>query len=255
MAIRATLNMSTEMGTGEYLGPLYLRLAWHASGTYSAVDHTGGSCTGATMRFAPESTQGANNGLAVARDALATVRAAFPGISYADLWQLAAVVAVADMGGPEIAFVPGRKDASNCARCAAWLGRLPDGNRTADHVRAVFGRMGLTDRETVALVGAHTVGRTHQANSGWSGPWTWNPTVFDNSFFQLLRGQQWAAVRQSNDQIAFHDPTGQLLMLPTDMALLTDPQFAMFVLEFANDQAAFFAAFSSAFAKLVTGGC
>lgn len=48
------------------IGPILVRLAWHASGTYDKVTKTGGS-NGATMRFAPESTDGANAGLENAR--------------------------------------------------------------------------------------------------------------------------------------------------------------------------------------------
>ena len=54
-----------------------VRLAWHASGTYSAADQTGGS-DGATMRFAPESTDGANAGLDKARNLLEPLKAKYP---------------------------------------------------------------------------------------------------------------------------------------------------------------------------------
>ena len=53
--------------------PMAVRLAWHASGTYSAADQTGGS-DGATMRFAPESEDGANAGLGIERDVLEPVK-------------------------------------------------------------------------------------------------------------------------------------------------------------------------------------
>jgi cytochrome c peroxidase len=66
-------------------GPLLVRLAWHAAGTYDKVSKTGGS-DGATMRFQGESHHGANAGLAIARDALEVVKKQFPNISYADLW-------------------------------------------------------------------------------------------------------------------------------------------------------------------------
>jgi hypothetical protein len=69
------------------LGPVFVRLAWHASGTYDKVSKTGGS-NGATMRFKPESEDGANAGLALAREALEPIKKQFPAISYADLWTL-----------------------------------------------------------------------------------------------------------------------------------------------------------------------
>jgi cytochrome c peroxidase len=74
-----------------------VRLAWHCSGAYDKETGSGGS-NGATMRFAPESNHGANAGLKHARDKLEPVKQKFPAISYSDLWTLAGVVAVQQMG-------------------------------------------------------------------------------------------------------------------------------------------------------------
>jgi cytochrome c peroxidase len=80
-------------GIGHY-GPVLVRLAWHASGTYDAKSHTGGS-NGATMRFSPESAHGANAGLAIARDLLEPLKQKYGDrLSYADLWTLGGVVAI-----------------------------------------------------------------------------------------------------------------------------------------------------------------
>lgn len=92
------------------LGPIFVRLAWHASGTYDKDTKTGGRCVQsnqtnsitdlyassnyATMRFEPESLHGANNGLNVAREKLEAVKQEFPWISYGDLWTLAGVAAI-----------------------------------------------------------------------------------------------------------------------------------------------------------------
>ena len=62
-----------------------LRLAWHASGTYSKKEHNGGS-DGATMRFKAEAEDAANAGLDVARQVLEPVKAKHQWIPYADLW-------------------------------------------------------------------------------------------------------------------------------------------------------------------------
>jgi len=77
---------------GSY-GPVLVRLAWHASGTYDKESKTGGS-NYATMRFEPESQHGANAGLNVARDLMEKVKQEFPWISYGDLWTLAGVAAI-----------------------------------------------------------------------------------------------------------------------------------------------------------------
>lgn len=113
---------------------MLVRLAWHASGTYDKNTGTGGS-NGATMRFAPENNWGANAGLAIARDILEPVKKQFPWISYADLWTLAGAVAVEEMGGPHIAWRPGRNDVEESSLVALSDGRLPDGDKGAKHIR------------------------------------------------------------------------------------------------------------------------
>jgi cytochrome c peroxidase len=112
------------------------------------------------MRFEPEAGCPANAGLGTARDLLARVRAEHAWVSTADLWQFAAVVAVAHMGGPAITFTPGRTDAPSGAG-GPPADRLPDADKgsdaaTAAHVRAVFGRMGFNDQVVPAQArGAH----------------------------------------------------------------------------------------------------
>ena len=76
-----------KRGNGTSIAPTLVRLAWHASGTYSIFDRTGGS-NGATMRFSPECNWGANAGLKIARDFLEPIKKKY-GITYADLWTLA----------------------------------------------------------------------------------------------------------------------------------------------------------------------
>jgi catalase (peroxidase I) len=73
-----------------FLGPVFLRLSWHASGTYDAASKTGGS-NGATMRFSPEKDDPENAGLAEAQKLLEPIKQKYPSISYADLWTLAGV--------------------------------------------------------------------------------------------------------------------------------------------------------------------
>ena len=89
------------------IAPILLRLGWHTSGTYNKTDRTGGS-NGATMRFKPEASDPANAGLENARGFLDVVKNEFPDVSYSDLWVLSAYVAIENMGGPIIEFVPGR---------------------------------------------------------------------------------------------------------------------------------------------------
>ncbi|KAK3412689.1 hypothetical protein EUGRSUZ_I01408 [Eucalyptus grandis] len=131
--------------------PIMLRLAWHDAGTYDARTKTGGP-TG-SIRNEEEYSHGANAGLKIALDFCEDVKSKCPRITYADLYQLAGVVAVEVTGGPTIDFVPGRKD----SRVSPNEGRLPDANQGPPHLRDIFYRMGLSDKDIVALSGAHTL--------------------------------------------------------------------------------------------------
>lgn len=77
-----------KRGDGTSIGPTLVRLAWHASGTYSIFDKTGGS-NGATMRFSPECDWGANAGLKSARAFMEKITKKHPQLSAADAWTLA----------------------------------------------------------------------------------------------------------------------------------------------------------------------
>jgi len=234
--------------------PMAIRVAWHASGTYDESARTGGS-NGGTMRYEPEHSDPANAGLFIIHDLLLQVKRALPAISYADLWTLAGCKAVEFMGGPRVPFSFGRTDASESTAKVPSNGLLPDASQGADHLRQVFYRMGFSDRDIVALSGAHTVGRCHKVRSGYDGPWTRRPLKFDNEYFVNLMTLEWKP-RAWDGPLQYTDvATETLTMLPTDMALRTDPAFKVIAQEYADDQAAFFRDFSSAFSRLVANGC
>eukprot|EP00397_Hematodinium_sp_SG-2012_P012674 GEMP01012851.1.p1 GENE.GEMP01012851.1~~GEMP01012851.1.p1 ORF type:complete len:358 (+),score=85.70 GEMP01012851.1:61-1074(+) len=255
----------------EPLGPLFVRLAWHSSGTYCKYTRTGGS-DGATMRFNPEKSWGANAGLRRAQDILAPLREQHD-VSFSDLWVFAGVVALEEMTNREmyVGFREGRDDKESGSECPAFTGetapegRLPSADtggfeKTADHLRTVFYRMGFNDQEIVALSGAHALGRCHLENSGFVNPWTFSPTTFSNEFFKLLLppnvwkekkthdGKPWSGPKQ------YEDKTGELMMLVSDMALVNDPKFKVWVEKYAADEELFFKDFAAAFRKLTELG-
>jgi len=235
-------------------GPVLVRLAWHASGTYCAADKTGGS-NGATMRFAPESEDGANAGLDHARARLEAIKEKHPNLSYADLWVLASYVAIEEMGGPAIEFKGGRSDAKDGSACPA-VGRLPDAAQGADHVRDVFYRMGFSDQEIVVLVGGgHAIGRCHTDRSGFDGPWTRAPTTISNEYFNRLFEEEWVEKRWSGPRQFVDKATGKLMMLPADMVMMTDPEFRKYSKMYKDDEARFREDFAAAFKKLTELGC
>merc|ERR1711939_1047712 len=244
--VAARLEEKDDYDDGSY-GPVLVRLAWHASGTYDKETGTGGS-NGATMRFAPEGDHGANAGLKAARDFLEPVKQKFPWISYSDLWILAGVCAIQEMQGPIIPFRPGRadRDVSYCTPD----GRLPDGTQGSDHLRNIFYRMGFNDQEIVALSGAHALGRCHTDRSGFEGPWSFSPTTLTNDYFKLLIEEKWSW-RKWQGPKQFQDvSTKSLMMLPTDMSLIQDKGFKPVVEKYAKSQEEFFDDFSKVLVKL-----
>jgi cytochrome c peroxidase len=181
--------------------PAFVRLGWHASGTYDVTAKNGGS-SGGCMRFEPESTHGANNGLNKAREALELVKKNFGDkISYADLYNFAAKVACEEMcDGLNIPFQFGRSDFIKDNHFKIDRIRLPDATQGSDHVRQVFtNQMGFNDQEIVALLGAHAVGKMHHENSGFSSsveeglalPWTYAPLTLGNHYYTTLLQEKW----------------------------------------------------------------
>lgn len=232
--------------------PMGVRLAWHSAGTFDKSGGTGGT-NGATMRFESEANDAANAGLGIARDMLLPVKQEYPNVSTADIWALAGAAAIEHSGGPKIPVGLGRTDETDPDK-APPNGRLPDASQGADHLRDVFYRMGFNDQEIVALSGAHTLGRCHKTRSGFDGPWTADPLKFDNSYFSNLLNLEWKP-REWDGPLQYADPSGELMMLPTDLALIQDEKFLPFVKYYAEDSDAFFRDFSAAFSKLLALGC
>eukprot|EP00571_Detonula_confervacea_P013729 CAMPEP_0172297928 /NCGR_PEP_ID=MMETSP1058-20130122/785_1 /TAXON_ID=83371 /ORGANISM="Detonula confervacea, Strain CCMP 353" /LENGTH=395 /DNA_ID=CAMNT_0013007149 /DNA_START=67 /DNA_END=1254 /DNA_ORIENTATION=+ len=224
-AIRAELKLLMDNPSWDdgSLAPIFIRLAWHSSGTFDAASGTGGS-NGAGMRFENEAADPENAGLDVARAFLEPVKRKFPEISYSDLWILASYVGLEHTGGPVIDFRAGRVDHVDETYWKDMsYGRLPAAEKyccphlddsnvasTMDpetgtvkgweglctHVRnEVFYRMGMNDQEIVALLcGGHVYGRCHPNASGYAGPWVENPTEFSNEYAADMIEDEWTLV-------------------------------------------------------------
>lgn len=207
--------------------PIVLRLAFHDAGTYDANAKTGGP----NGSIRNELSNPPNNGIKNAIDFCEQVKTKHPKVTYADLYQLAGVVAVQVTGGPFIPFIPGRPDAPD----QQDSGALPNPNGDRQHLRDIFYRMGLNDKDIVALSGAHSLGRAHQDRTpGFDGPFTEDPLKFDNSYFvELMKGD-----------------TPGLVKFPTDKVLLEDPAFRQFAELYAKDEKVFFADYAQSQKKL-----
>ncbi len=185
---------------GHY-GPFFIRMTWHAAGTYRTGDGRGGGGTGA-QRFAPLNSWPDNGNLDKARRLLWPIKQKYGNkISWADLIILAGNVAIESMGGTTFGYGAGRVDIwhpeedINWGSEGEWLGdnrygdtrqslenplaavqmgliyvnpEGPNGNPdpllSAQDIRETFARMAMNDEETVALTaGGHTFGKAHGA--------------------------------------------------------------------------------------------
>ena len=263
--IKKVLTESQDWWPADYgnYGPLFIRMAWHSAGTYRTGDGRGGSREG-QQRFAPLNSWPDNGNLDKARRLIWPIKQKYGSkISWADLMILAGNVAMESMGFPTIGFSAGREDVWEPENNVYWgsetkwlddkrytenrklenplaavqMGLIyvnpegPNGNpdplAAAKDIRETFGRMGMNDEETVALIaGGHSFGKTHGAGPashvganpeaasieeqgfGWKSDyksgkgtdaitsglevtWTTTPTKWSQGFFKSLFATEW----------------------------------------------------------------
>jgi catalase-peroxidase len=263
--IKAVLTESQDWWPADYgnYGPFFIRMAWHSAGTYRTADGRGGATEG-QQRFAPLNSWPDNGNLDKARRLLWPIKQKYGNkISWADLMVLAGNVALESMGFKTYGFGGGRADVWEAESNIYWgsekkmlddqrhregrklenplaavqMGLIyvnpegPNGNPdpilAAKDIRETFGRMGMNDEETVALIaGGHTFGKTHGAGPasnvgpepeaapiemqgfGWNSTyksgkgadaitsglevtWTPNPTQWGSGYFDMLYAYEW----------------------------------------------------------------
>jgi len=259
-------------------GPVFVRLAWHDSGTFDVnvkEEWPKGGGAIASIRFEPEINHGANAGLIGAVKLLEPVKEKFPEVSYADIYQMASARSIELAGGPDIDMKYGRVDATSPEQCSPE-GNLPDAeagdegtyggdsgtastiDETANgHLRKVFYRMGLGDEEIVALSGAHTFGRAYADRSGLGA----KDTKFtDGSKVMRADGEEakytpggspwvenWLIFDNSYFTTITDDSTDpELLKLSSDKTLFDDDDFKVFAEKFGASQDDFFGSYAKA---------
>ncbi|WCJ44371.1 thylakoidal ascorbate peroxidase [Euphorbia peplus] len=246
-----------ELLKSTFCHPILVRLGWHDAGTYNKNIQEWPKRGGAngSLRFDAELKHGANAGLLNALKLLQPIKEKYSGVTYADLFQLASATAIEEAGGPKIPMKYGRVDVSAPEECPEE-GRLPSAGppKPADHLREIFYRMGLDDKDIVALSGAHTLGRSRPERSGWGKP----ETKYTQNGPGAPGGQSWTAEWLKFDNSYFKDIKEKrdedLLVLPTDAALFEDPSFKVYAEKYAADQEAFFKDYAESHAKLSNAG-
>jgi catalase-peroxidase len=341
--IEQVMTTSQDWWPADYghYGPLFIRMAWHAAGTYRIADGRGGGGSG-MQRFAPLNSWPDNANLDKARRLLWPIKQKYGNkISWADLIIFAGNCAYESMGFKTFGFGFGREDRWEPDEIfwgpeSTWLGderhagdekiqgalgadhmgliyvnpQGPGGNPdpalSAKFIRETFRRMAMNDEETLALiVGGHTVGKAHGAASdaqyvgpepegasleeqglGWKtkfgsgkgddtitsgleGPWTSNPTKWDNGFLDNLYkydyelttspagAKQYAPKPNAAGVVptapAAHDSSKRqtTMMLTTDLALKVDPIYAPIAKRFHEHPEQLAEAFGKAWYKLL----
>lgn len=263
---------------GNY-GPFFIRMTWHSAGTYRTLDGRGGA-GGGQQRFDPLNSWPDNGNLDKARRLLWPVKQKYGNaISWSDLMVLAGNVALENMGfetygfaggrdddwepdivywGPEVEMLASdREDKDGELKRplgATHMGLIyvnpegpkgnPDPVGSAKNIRTAFGRMAMSDEETVALIaGGHTFGKMHGAHkpsdcvgtepaaaptedqgfgwknkcgkghsedtvtSGLEGAWTQAPTQWSTLYLQNLLGLEWEQTKS---------PAGAIQWVPKD---------------------------------------
>jgi catalase-peroxidase len=342
------MTTSQEWWPADYghYGPFFIRMSWHAAGTYRIADGRGGGGSG-MQRFAPLNSWPDNASLDKARRLLWPVKQKYGNkISWADLIIFAGNCAYESMGFKTFGFGFGREDRWEPDEIfwgpeSSWFsgggtgderhadggdmrgpfgadhmgliyvnpegpGGNPDPALAAKYIRQTFARMAMNDEETLALiVGGHTVGKAHGAaaaaqhvgpepegasleeqglgwknkfgsgkgadtiTSGLEGPWTNEPTKWDNGFLDNLYnhdyelttspagGKQYApkpnaagAVPSAPDA---HNPSKRqtTMMLTTDLALKVDPIYGPIAKRFHEHPDQLNDAFARAWYKLL----
>jgi catalase-peroxidase len=264
---------------GHY-GPFFIRMAWHSAGTYRIADGRGGA-GGGQQRFEPLNSWPDNANLDKARRLLWPIKKKYGStISWADLMVLTGNVAMESMGFKTFGFGGGRVDTWESdlvywgpekkwladerykgdrkldnPLAAVQMGLIyvnpegpnghPDPIAAANDIRETFGRMGMNDEETVALIaGGHTFGKAHgngnpskcvgaepaaaaieeqgfgwkntcgagkgadTITSGLEGAWSVNPAAWTNQYFTNLFTFEWVMTKS---------PAGATQWIPKDV--------------------------------------
>jgi len=255
---------------------LLVRLSFHEAATSGsrACLQPFSDCSSKQCEFnAPE-----NKGLQSIITALGTfytsgkIKATF-GLSSSDFWVYVETIAInlASGGKLEIPFQYGRPECGSVHYSGGVNIPDPASPSIQQYTTDFTGHFGFSIQETVALLGAHSLGGMLLQNSGFSGSWTASTRVLDNSYYKNLLGNTWRATQNSAGNIQWGNGNGQT-MLPSDMGLAYNHQlqsvcngvtqaanrncaprggdWTVWIKKYANDNTLFMKDFGAVFQKM-----
>lgn len=229
MSVPAIIRRALRKKISRDQAPKYLRLVFHDATSARAQSGAGG-CDG-SVRFEMDRPQ--NETMVFCAHILSQIQTELSlkdvDVSFADLLVFAGALAVEICDGPVIPLEVGRRDAEG----PTPPGFIPEETDGYDTLVERFQAMGLDTQDLVVLSGAHTLGRAN------GKPYTADLYSFSNSYFRRLALEK--------------DPVPELVMLPTDLALLENSTARDLVFEYARDTIRFHRDFVAAYIKMTRG--
>lgn len=204
------------------LAPQFLRLTFHDSATFEPDTNEGGA--NGSIHLEEELNREENAGLKHIIEILSPIKEKYSeDISWADLIYSAGAYAVFHCEGPKIDIELGRIDSEKVSPAM----KLPHEEMSLEELKQNFNRLGLTNKDLVALSGAHTLGKAN------GSPITKDYMKFNNNYFRYLLNED-----------------KNCLFLKTDLLLLEDAELRKYVESYALDEELFFDDFAESYLKM-----
>jgi catalase (peroxidase I) len=235
-----------------YYGAVFVHLAYQSATTFRHTDYLGGA-NGARIRFPPQNNWPSNIAMDKTLHLLQPIQAAYRNLSWADLIVFSGNVALmgASVNSPtNFPFCPGRTDASD-GTGSAFLQPNTNYSATIDQMRMNQRMMSLMDEEVVVL-SARLRSPQQMSRMGYYGTWSKNISVLSNQYYITLLTETWQPYTVAGSGYMQYKALGkELYMVQTDLNLLWDPTYLVYVQNFAADNNYFMNFFAMTWTKIM----